>query len=166
VDLPDPGALAKQLGESAASGGAASEANGGGGSASAPVATIDWAELCERVDRAGMLRIAGLMRDWVRVIDLAPGRLVYGLAPGMAEDPAAELREGLRKATGERWQVERGTGEGALSLREQVEAAKSAEAERVRAHPLVEAALAEFPDAEFVDEDDAPRGDRNWSKRA
>jgi hypothetical protein len=31
---------------------------------------------------------------------------------------------------------------------------------------MVEAAFAAFPDAEFVTEDDAPKGDRNWSKRA
>jgi DNA polymerase-3 subunit gamma/tau len=165
VDLPDPGTLAKQLGEMAASGASPGGANGAGGSA-APVAQVDWAGLCERVDRAGMLRVAGLMRDWVRVIDLAPGRLVYSLAPGLAEDPAAELRDAFLKATGERWQVERGTGEGVPSLREQAEAAKAAEAERIRRHPLVEAAFAEFPDAEFVQEDETPKGDRNWSKRA
>jgi DNA polymerase-3 subunit gamma/tau len=84
----------------------------------------------------------------------------------MADDPAAELRDALLKATGERWQVERGTGEGAPSLREQAEAAKAAEAERIRRHPMVAAAFAAFPEAEFVTEDDTPKGDRNWSKRA
>ena len=113
-----------------------------------------------------MLRVAGLMRDWVRVIELVPGRLVYSLSPGFADDPAAELRDALLKTTGERWQVERGTGEGAPSLREQAEAAKAAETERIRGHPLVEAAFAEFPDAEFVQEDDSRSGDRNWSRRA
>ena len=165
VDLPDPGTLAKQLGERATSP-AVSAPTGGEGTAAAPVATLDWADLCERVDRAGMLRVAGLMRDWVRVIDLAPGRLVYALAPGLSEDLAADLREALQKATGERWQVDRGTGEGAPSLREQGEAARLAEAERIRRLPLVEAAFAEFPAAEFVEEDDAPIGERNWSKRA
>ena len=165
VDLPDPGTLAKQLGELAANG-ATAPATNGGSSAAAPVAAVDWSELCERVDRAGMLRVAGLMRDWVRVIELVPGRLVYSLSPGFADDPAAELRDALLKTTGERWQVERGTGEGAPSLREQAEAAKAAETERIRGHPLVEAAFAEFPDAEFVQEDDSPSGDRNWSRRA
>jgi len=165
VDLPDPGTLARQLGELAASG-AAPPATNGGSAVSGPVAVVDWRELCERVDRAGMLRVAGLMRDWLRVIELAPGRLVYSLAPGMADDPVAELRDALLKATGERWQVERGTGEGAPSLREQAEAARSAEADRIRRHPMVEAAFAAFPEAEFVTGDDAPKGDRNWSKRA
>jgi DNA polymerase-3 subunit gamma/tau len=161
AELPDPGALAKQLGELAASGTAASNGAGGG---SGPVAVLDWRELCDKVERAGMLRIASLMRDWVRVIELTPGRLVYSLAPGMADDPAVELRDALLKATGERWQAERGEGEGVPSLREQADAAKASEAERIRRAPLVEAALAAFPEAEFVEETDAPKGERNWSR--
>ena len=79
---------------------------------------------------------------------------------------AAELRDALLKATGERWQVERGEGEGAPTLREQAEAAKAAEAERIRTNPLVAAAFAAFPGAEIIENDDAPPSDRNWSKRA
>jgi DNA polymerase-3 subunit gamma/tau len=112
-----------------------------------------------------MLRVSATMRDWLRVIALEPGRLVYGLAPGFADDPAADLRDALLKATGERWQVERGEGEGAPTLREQGEAAKAAEADRVRRAPLVEAAFAAFPDAEIVDDEDTPKGDRNWNRR-
>jgi DNA polymerase-3 subunit gamma/tau len=161
ADLPDPGALAKQLGELAASG--AGQANGAGGSAG-PSAALDWRELCDKVERAGMLRVAGLMRDWVRVIELTAGRLVYSLSPGMTDDPAAELRDALLKATGERWQVERGEGEGVPSLREQADAAKASEAERIRRAPLVEAALAAFPEAEFVEDSETPKGERNWSR--
>jgi DNA polymerase-3 subunit gamma/tau len=165
VDLPDPGALVKQLGELAASG-IANVAASGGGAAPAPLARVEWHELCELVDRAGMLMVSNTMRDWVRVIELEKGRLVFSLAPGLPEDPSAEIRDALFKVTGERWQVERGTGEGAPSLREQADAVMADEAERIRRHPLVEAAFAEFPDAEFVQQEDAPRGDRNWSKRA
>ena len=164
ADMPDPGMLAKQIGELAASGAAVAAHAGGAGPA--PVARVDWRELCEQVDQAGMLRVAGVMRDWVRVVELAHGRLVYSLAPGMAEDPAAELRDALLKATGTRWQVERGTVDGAPSLREQAQAAEQAEADRIRKAPLVEAAFAAFPDAEFVEEGDTPKGDRNWSRRA
>src|SRR5688572_20763741 len=162
ADLPDPGALAKRLGELAASR-AGLAANGGTGG-TGPASALDWRELCDKVERAGLLRVAGLMRDWLRVIELTPGRLVYSLSPGMADDPAAELRDALLKATGERWQVERGQGEGVPTLREQAEAAKASDAERIRRTPLVEAAFAAFPDAEFVDEADTPKGDRNWSK--
>ena len=113
-----------------------------------------------------MLRVAQMMRDWVRVIELGPGRLSYALAPGLGEDPAAELRDALRKVTGERWQVERGTGEGAPSLREQADALKAEEAERIRRAPLVEAAFAAFPQAELVDENQASKAERGWNKQA
>ena len=112
----------------------------------------------------GMLRVAQVMRDWLRIIELTPGRLVYSLAPGLAGDPAPELRDAMLKATGERWQVERGDGEGVPTLREQAEAAKTADAERIRRTPLVEAAFAAFPEAEFVEESDAPKDERNWSR--
>jgi len=164
ADMPDPGTLAKQLGEIASSG-IARSSNGGDAPATAPVARVDWPELCEKVDRAGMLRVASLMRDWVRVIELEPGRLVYATAPDFSDDPGPDLRDALLKATGERWQVDRGTGEGTPTLREQAEAAKADEAERIRKEPMVEAAFAAFPEAEFVEDDDAPRGDRNWSTR-
>src|SRR5690606_19448654 len=119
ADLPDPGKLAEELGRLAASAPASPDTPSA--ASPAPTAQVDWRELCEQVDRAGMLRVAGTMRDWVRVIDLAPGRLVYALAPGIADDPGAELRDALLRATGERWQVERGTGDGAPTLREQAE---------------------------------------------
>lgn len=164
ADMPDPGTLAKQLGEMAASG--APAVAQGAGATPAPAASLDWRELCEKVDQAGMLRVAGVMRDWVRVVELAPGRLVYSLVPGIGDDPTADMRDALLKATGTRWQVERGTVDGTPSLREQAEAVERAEAERIRKDPLVEAAFAAFPEAEFVEENDAPRGDRNWSKRA
>jgi DNA polymerase-3 subunit gamma/tau len=76
------------------------------------------------------------------------------------------LRDALFRATGERWLVERGEGEGTPTLREQAETAKAAEADRIRNNPLVAAAFAAFPDAELVADDEPPQGDRNWSRRA
>ncbi|AKH41915.1 DNA polymerase III subunit tau [Croceibacterium atlanticum] len=168
ADMPDPGRLAKQLQDIAANGVASAPAATGEGGA-APVAQgprMDWRELCDRVDQAGRLLVASTMRDWIRVIELAPGRLIFSLRPGLAEDPVSGIRDALYEVTGQRWQVERGEGEGAPSLREQEDAARQAEADRIRKSPLVEAALAAFPGAEFVEEDEAPRGDRNWSRRA
>jgi DNA polymerase-3 subunit gamma/tau len=164
VDLPDPGTLARQLSELPA-GAPAAPASASAAPAPAPTARVDWRGLCDQVENAGMLRIAQMMRDWIRVIELTPGRLVYSLAHGLGEDPAAELRDALRKVTGERWQAERGQGEGAPSLREQSEAVKAEEAERVRSAPLVEAAFAAFPQAEIVDDTEAPKSARNWSQK-
>jgi DNA polymerase-3 subunit gamma/tau len=163
--LPDPGSLLRKIEQLAEHGLPAAAPQAAAGTAGAPAASADWERLVEAVDRSGALRVAQTMRDWLRVIELAPGRLVYSPAPGLSDDPAPELRDALLKATGERWQVERGEGEGLPTLRERAEAEQAAHRERIRSAPLVEAAFAAFPDAELVEETEAG-GNRNWSKRA
>jgi DNA polymerase-3 subunit gamma/tau len=165
ASLPDPGSLVRKLEELADGGLLAAAPKAVAGSAGAPAASAAWERLIEAVDRSGALRVAQTMRDWLRVIELAPGRLVYAPAPGFSDDPAPELRDALLKATGERWQVERGEGEGLPTLRERAEAEQATRQARIRSAPLVEAAFAAFPGAELVEETEAG-GNRNWSKRA
>jgi len=169
ADMPDPEKLARKLEElvsrPAPAGPAASssDAPGTGPAHDSP----PWEALVEAVDRSGQLALANTMRMQVRVIELAAGKLVYAQPAGFREDIAADLREGLAKATGTRWQVERGQGEGAPTLVERQEAAKGAAEQAMRRAPLVEAALAAFPGAEFVDETQEAaefRGGRNWSQ--
>ncbi len=169
ADLPDPGTLARKLNELATSGAIAGPANHGS-AASAPAANapiaVDWAALIKLVDQSGQLRVAQVMHDWIRVVTLAPTTLQYAMAPGYSGDPGPELRDALLRATGERWLIERGEGDGLLSLRETAEALRAAELAEMRRSPLVEAAFAAFPQAELVEEDTAARGDQNWSIRA
>ena len=165
ADLPDPGKLAKKLDDMAANGVAAPAAAGEGGGAAAPAAALDWQELVNRVDHAGALRVAQTMRDWLRPIELAPGRLVYALAEGFAGDPAADLRDTLHKLTGERWEVEQHDTGGEPSLREREEAARAEAQAKMRAHPLVEAAFATFPEAELVEDAEVqPAGRQAWGR--
>ena len=154
ADMPDPGTLAKKLEEIAARGPLAAPT---GEAASAPAAPAapqgqDWAGLIEQVEQSGQFRLAQLMHDWVRVISLAQGELVYALAPGYPGDATAELRDALLRATGERWQVTRGEGDAAPSLKEAKDAARDAARAQVLRDPLVEAAFAAFPNAELLDE--------------
>ncbi len=170
ADLPDPGALAKRLEELAARPAESPVADNAGTTApSAPAAAaIDWAGLVRSVENTGQLRVAQIMRDWVRVVTLTPGDLRYTLVPGYSGDPGPDLREGLFKATGERWQVEQEEGAehvesaSAPALRELAEAEKAAAADALRRSPLVEAAFAAFPQAEMLStepggQDRAPR---------
>ena len=175
ADMPDPGTLAKKLEDMLANGVAvpapASDAVSAGGTPSggptAQAPAMGWEALVDRVDRAGYLRVAQIMRDWVRVIELAPGRLVYSLVPGLSLDPAADIRDALLKATGDRWEIQTGESEGAPSLREREVAAKEAASAAMRRDPLVEAAFAAFPQAEIVEEAAAPGGHgRNYIRRA
>ncbi|NBW74698.1 MAG: DNA polymerase III subunit gamma/tau [Sphingomonadaceae bacterium] len=149
-DLPDPGKLAEHLATALAN--APRAENTSSSPVAAPVASLGWEDLIETVDRSGQLRVAQVMRDWVRVITLAPGELTYGVAPGYPGDLGPELRDALLRATGERWTVQRGEGDGAPTLREKAEALKAAEDAALRRHPLVEAAFAAFPQAEIVEE--------------
>ena len=172
ADMPDPGSLVRRLEEMAAHGIAAPVSSGGASSSeeaggSAPVASVNWPDLVDQVDRAGQLLVAQQMRDWVRVIALVPGKLTFALVPGMADNPAANIRKALQDVTRTPWEVELGEGEGAPSLRERDEARKAEESASLRREPLVEAALTIFPEAEILEENDTPpAGDRNWSIRA
>jgi len=179
-DLPDPGTLVKRLEDIAsrpasASAPAASGAPAGGAveaaPAPAPVAQAgpDWKTLVRRVERSEQLRIAQIMHDWVRPVSVADAVLCYELVPGYPGDPTSEVRDALLRATGERWEVNRQADGGKPSLREEVEADKARAAEELRRSPLVEAAFAAFPGAEFVS-DDAPAaasaGRNTWRNRA
>jgi DNA polymerase-3 subunit gamma/tau len=156
AQMPDPGKLAKRIEELAASGFTASSAPTAPGDAPSPAAPAsaapahDWAALVDQIDAAGQLRVAQMMRDRVRVIELAPERLVYEQADSFPDDPAPDIREALFKLTGKRWQVERGSGVAQPSLREAAASEAAAEDQRVRSDPLVQAALTAFPEAELL----------------
>ncbi len=155
AQMPDPGKLARRIEEIAANGfTAAPHATAEGAApASAPVAASpvqDWAALVEAVDAAGQLRVAQMMRDRVRVIEIGPDRLVYEQADSFPDDPAPDIREALFKVTGRRWQIERGSGTAQPSLREAADAEAAAEDARIRSDPLVAATLAAFPEAELI----------------
>lgn len=155
AQMPDPGKLARRIEELAAAGFTAAPATAAEGAApaAAPVAASpvpDWAALVEAVDAAGQLRVAQMMRDRVRVIELAAERLVFQQADNFPDDPAPDIREALLKVTGKRWLIERGTGTAQPSLREVAEADAAAEDARIRSDPLVKAAFEAFPDAELI----------------
>ncbi len=165
ADLPDPGRLAKKIEELAERGPAPATDTPTGG-ATGPTASLDWAQLVQKVEDSGQLRVAQMMRDWIRVIELAPGCLTFVLADGLSDDPGPELRDALFKLTGERWQVERAQGEGDATLREQAEAKSAAADAKLREHPLVKAAFEAFPEAELLDpsENLAQAGGSKWNR--
>jgi DNA polymerase-3 subunit gamma/tau len=169
ADLPDPGKLSKKLEELAEKGiapSAAPASSSSGETSHASAQSLDWAALVQKVDDAGQLRIAQIMRDWIRVIDLSEGKLVYTIKDGLGEDPGAELRDCLFRITGTRWQVQQGQGDAVPTLREQEAAAKLEREEQIKQHPLVKATFEAFPDAELLSEQDnvAQAGGKRWSK--
>ncbi|MEM6266943.1 MAG: DNA polymerase III subunit gamma/tau [Pseudomonadota bacterium] len=153
--MPDPGALARRIEELAQRPAVAAPTQAVSGvPPSAGVSALDWAELVDEVDRAGHMHVAEMMRSRVRVVELAHERLIYERADDFADDPGPQIRDVLFKLTGKRWHIEQGEGPAHPSLREQAEADAKAADEKLRADPMVKAALAAFPDAELIDPDE------------
>jgi DNA polymerase-3 subunit gamma/tau len=159
VDMPDPGTLVKKLEELTSRPAQPAPATTGDAPvSSAPsaqvAAELRWDALVGQIEAMGEVHLASKMRLQVRVVELVPGKLLYAQPADFREDISADLRAGMLKLTGDRWQVERVEGQGAPTLYEQqVAAIQSAEAER-RADPLVAATFAAFPDAHFVEQGD------------
>jgi DNA polymerase-3 subunit gamma/tau len=165
ADMPDPGTLAKKLEELATRPMPAAPAGSEPAAGANPAPP--WEALVEAVERSGQLRIGQIMRDWVRVVAVGHNQLSYSVTPGYPGDPSPDIRDGLLKATGERWQIELTRSEGLPSLRELAEAKQQAEDAAQRCNPLVEAVFAAFPSAEIIKEDEIvplERGTRNWSR--
>ncbi|QSB43441.1 DNA polymerase III subunit gamma/tau [Tsuneonella flava] len=168
-EMPDPGSLVKKLEELAANGirASAPAVSAGDAGATAPVAQYDWAQLVDQIE-ARHLHLSTRVRMQVRPVAIGHGKLTYTQAAGFTDDLSTELRQALLDVTGSRWEVERVEGEAAAgaqpTLVERDEAARADAAERLRAHPLVQATLAAFPDAEMLEDDE--HGTRNWSKSA
>ena len=165
-EMPDPGTLAKTLEDMAARAAAMPSAAPAANAASAAPAAIDWSRLVDDIEnKIGRLQLASQLKMQVRPVEVTEGQLTYAMAPGFTDDLGPELRQALLDLTGQRWQVDRVAEGGVLTLYEREQAERDAAAEQLRAHPLVEAAFAAFPDAELVTEDDRS-GAPPWRNRA
>jgi DNA polymerase-3 subunit gamma/tau len=165
--LPDPGELAKMIGQgNFAAPPPALAPTGLDIPQSATVQSLmptDFNALLDRLAREGFVSLEMTLRDVVRLVEYAPPVLAYQLAGPVAPDFVAELRDALAKVTGTRWDVEERAGEAAPSLFEQEQAKADAEKRIILESPLVKAAFAAFPEAELLDSDE---NDIKWSKSA
>ncbi|WP_226698907.1 DNA polymerase III subunit gamma/tau [Qipengyuania gaetbuli] len=169
-NLPDPGKLAKKLDELAKRGPAPAAPSEGGASAAAPTASLDWEELVEKVDHAGHLQAASIMRLQIRPISVEQGKLVYDRPDNFSDAIEPVLKDALYAVSGERWLLEAGDPAKAQpSLVERDKAAREEAKAKLREHPLVKATFAAFPDAELI-EDGAElppmRREIPWSRNA
>ncbi len=156
ADMPDPGKMARMLDGLAKAPPVAARENAPA-DAPAPVAKLDWAALAQQVEDAGHLIVASVMRHQIRVETLEPGTLHYRRDATFTDAIDADLRAALQKVTGDPWQVKQlppadASAPPVATLDEQAEASENAAREARLAHPLVQATLATFPDAELLDD--------------
>ena len=166
-DLPDPGRLAQIIADAAVNTPAVSAPSESAADASAPVAkALDWLDLIAKVEDAGQHLAASTMKLQIRPIAVESGLLRYSRDARYRDDIGPQLRDALHLATGERWQIEEAPDGGSPSVIEREQDAAADAQREAREHPLVKAAFAAFPDAEILEERQAPSPRRDWRREA
>ena len=123
-------------------------------SADAPASALTVAQIHQLLETTGNHRLAVDVYDHLRIIELEPGSIVFAPVPALGGAFARDLGDALLAQTGSRWHVRAGDGEGRPSLGA-IRAATIADNDaRIRALPVVKAALAAFPDATLEPSDD------------
>lgn len=149
--LPDPGTLAKQLaaGQVPAMGAPPAPAPA---PAAEPVAVADPVpetaeQVAQLLSKHGRHSLEAQFRNCARLIRLEPQLIELSGARPLPADFTRDLENALKGITGSHWRVLIGEGTGEPTLREQETAKAESERDQVLNSPLVQAALAAFPDA-------------------
>ncbi|WP_247594885.1 DNA polymerase III subunit gamma/tau [Sphingopyxis sp. PAMC25046] len=123
-------------------------------SAETPASALTIAQIHQLLESSGNHQLARQVYDDLKLVELEPGLLVYAPVPALDGDFARRLGEALLNQTGSRWQVRAGEGEARPSLGQVRQAKLDDNDARIRELPVVKAALAAFPDARLVEDDD------------
>jgi DNA polymerase-3 subunit gamma/tau len=98
---------------------------------------------------AGHQGAASLLRREGRLVGLTADTLLLARSPAIDETAIGRLTLALRSALGEQWIAALSDERGEPTLAEQRANAAAHQEAELRAHPLVQAALRQFPDAEY-----------------
>ncbi len=158
ADLPDPGALVRQLqGGEAASASAQSSAPTATSTAApgahvpeperAAPAPLDYPGFIKALDDGGKALLALQLRDQVGLVSFEPGKLSLKPLRPLGPDFPRELALAAKDVTGEPWQVIFSDQGGAPSLLEQEKMAEEAMRASILKEDGVKALMEAFPDA-------------------
>ena len=141
--LPDPGELAKQIGE----GGAATPT---AATPAAPAAPVDFGALVSKLESAGRHTLAQLLHDNAGLVRYAPPELSLRAVRPLPADFARDLTAALKALDGAVWQVKMTDEPAQATLHDQENAARLANEDFVKAQPVVAGLLEAFPSAELT----------------
>lgn len=111
--------------------------------------------------------VADIMRLQLRPIAVEQGVLRYSRPAEFRDDIGPHLREALRQATGIRWTLDEQPDGGAPTLSEREQSEREEAQQRRLSHPLIAAAFAAFPEAELIEDSEAPtRRAGQWRREA
>ncbi|MGI4732137.1 MAG: DNA polymerase III subunit gamma/tau [Janthinobacterium lividum] len=108
----------------------------------------DFATLVAVLEDGGSLGLAIRLKG-ASVVRYQPPELVMSGARPMSADTLTDLNAALKALSGRAWKVSFADQPGAATLKEVEDAARDAERQAVLDSPLVQAAMAAFPDAEL-----------------
>lgn len=113
-------------------------------------APADFAALAALFEAGREVMVATHLRRSVHLVRYEPGHIEFNPGPDAPKDLAGRISSSLEEWTGTRWTVAISSDPGEKTLEEQAADALSAEKAAAREHPLVQAALETFPDAEIT----------------
>ncbi|WP_294031384.1 DNA polymerase III subunit gamma/tau [Sphingopyxis sp.] len=123
--------------------------------AETPPSALTIAQIHQLLESSGNHQLARQVYDDLKLVELEPGLLVYAPVPALDSDFARRLGEALLNQTGSRWQVRASEGDARPSLGQVRQAKLDDNDARIRELPVVKAALAAFPEARLVEDDDS-----------
>ncbi|TCP37279.1 DNA polymerase III subunit gamma/tau [Sphingomonas sp. BK235] len=156
--LPDPGELARRL----ASGTVPAPAAVAPVPPPAPPSPADrvpseFAGVLALLDELNKLELLVRLKRGASVVSYAPPEIVLSGTRPLSTDTLTELAAVLREATGMPWKIAVADAPGAPTMFEAEQDAVQARHDAARAHPIVAAAFAAFPEAELIDPKPAKR---------
>lgn len=152
--LPDPGELARQIAQGGVP--AASPPPAAAPAAAADRTPADFAALLQMLDEEKKPSLLFNMRR-ASVVSYAPQDIVFSGTKPLSTDSAGELAAFLRELTGKPWKISMAEQPGAPSMFDVEQDAVQARHDAARAHPIVAAAFAAFPNAEMIEPKPAKR---------
>jgi DNA polymerase-3 subunit gamma/tau len=115
-----------------------------------PPAALTLESVAAKLSNSGELMLGSLLRREARLVSVAPGLLRLQRSAAIDDAQARDLAGALTRADQSPWQVELTDAGGAPTLGEQAHLAAAEAEAQLRAHPVIAAALATFPDAELA----------------
>lgn len=116
-----------------------------------PAQPRSWREVVALVRQERQASLHGVLRHAVHLVSFAPGHIVIRIKEGATPHPVKPLQTVLQAVTGMSWRITLSQEEGEPTLDEQGAEIIQFQRQDVQAHPLVQAILKVFPEAELGD---------------
>ncbi len=121
------------------------------GEPAALVSIVTLNDIADLAEKKRDIHFKILLRKYVSLVKLEPGRLDISLAQAAPKTLAGDIAKRLQEWTGQRWMVSVSAGTGSATLDDADNHARTGLLNDARADPDVAAIMAQFPGAKIID---------------